>query len=640
MAYIEENGIWLLDDAGQVSFYDGTYIQSLSDFVPDVPPVSDLGVVDNTLLLLIDKKLHLYDMASGEVTVSYFASGLDINDIEVWSNDLLVASTTGVYRLDLRNERVEHVHDAVLARIYRVDSGFIGDTGSQLIELNSGKTLYRYSGTQPISDVEVWDNKLLVGNNGGIHVIRGDTITQSFFRDERVFAIEKTGEGIWVGTDAGIYLAKSEGEELHFAQMNKTSIDTFSFLGKKVTAFAKGLEGDMWIASENGLNYRSSILSGLHRLPVGHLNGEMADAGVSSFINGYGNFYISARNKLVKLSNTLEPIKAKTFNFSIQSLAALENTIWVASASGLYAYHPDSLEKQSDALPEALRNIPIDKLLADSHSLWISSENRILRYWPKTQTLIDFDTWWSDSQEARLLSLLDLDEDGIWLGTTHGLIRYFDGSFNNVLSHEEMGAVKALSVGSNDLIWMVASQGVYRYAIDDKAKPVQVLDHSENGRILCASTQNNAITYITTKGVFRNHRGQTLKQSVLTTHLTSQSVRYFCDMSAQATYFAGDLGAFYLSTETLNKLFNLPLRPSFVSTVYVDKQPYRLGPVGESVVVSMPAKSTATIDISQMPFNVREGVTYQLLGSGSDTWHTTKDNHLVFSALDSGDYSS
>ncbi|PKF51561.1 hypothetical protein AT251_02595 [Enterovibrio nigricans] len=215
---------------------------------------------------------------------------------------------------------------------------------------------------------------------------------------------------------------------------------------------------------------------------------------------------------------------------------------------------------------------------------------------------------------ARLLSIVDLDEDGIWLGTTHGVIRYFDGSFEEIISKGEVGSVKSLSVSDGGDLWLVASDGVLRYSMTEKAPAVTILNHLENGRVLCAYVQDEAITYITTNGVFRKYKGHTLKQSVLTTQLTSQSVRYFCEMSTQAVYFAGDLGVFYLSTNTLDKLFNLPLRPSFVSTVYIDDLPYSLGPLSQTPLFSVLAKSTARIDISQMPFNLREGVTYKLEG--------------------------
>ncbi|MDD1783011.1 helix-turn-helix domain-containing protein [Enterovibrio sp. ZSDZ35] len=638
MEYIEEKGVWLLDSSGAVSYYDGTKIRSLSLFVPSLPEVSDIAVLNGKLYLLIDNKLHHYDLITGKVTPSHYASGLNINDIESGGDTLFVAATSGGYRLDIEQQRVEKLSSDNLIQIYSSSQGVLGNNGNQIIDITHQRVLYEFSSNTQIFDAKRWGDSLFVAGTQGLSVIRQGHVIQRYLVNNIGYAIEKTVEGIWLGTNKGLFLAESSAENLVFVPMSTSQPDAFSFLGQQVTAIERGDKDDLWIASDSGLNFRSSILAGLYRLPSGHLNGDLAEAGISSFVDWQGQYFLGSRNKLVKLNRTLHPVLSKTFNFSIQSMEVLENTLWVATASGLHAYHAESLRPVDEELPQLLREIPIDRLLADEHSVWIASENRILRYWPESQTLVDFDSSWSQSGEARLLSLLDMESVGVWLGTSHGLVHYFDGSFRDVLSKDDVGAVKYLSESDKENLWLVASNGVYGYSMTEGGAANPILNHTENGKVLCAYVHDNEMTYITTKGVFRNIKGHTQKQSVLTTQLTSQSVRYFCEMTKQATYFAGDLGVFSLSTETLDQLFNLPLRPSFVSTVYIDDAPYRMGPLSDFVQLSVPAKSTAKIDISQMPFNLREGVSYQLLGSGSDIWHKTRDNQLVFSALGSGDY--
>ncbi|PKF50503.1 hypothetical protein AT251_10875 [Enterovibrio nigricans] len=402
MEYLEENGVWLLDTGGSVSFYDGTKTQPLSLFIPTLPSVSDIGVINGELLLLIDEKLHKYNLISGQIEFLFFTGEMNITDMEVLDAALYTATASGVYRIDLENNKVEKVSAVRVTSLYRSESSLLGSNGREIIDVFSNTTLHVFAQDMLIFDVKYWERTLFVGSADALRVIRRGQVIGSYFANDTVFVIEKSEEGIWVGTNRGLFHSSNPMGKLSFTHMNQTPLDTFSFLGQQVTSIAKGKNGDVWIASDKGLNFRSSILAGIHRLPVGYLNGEMAEQGISSFIDWENNFFLSSRNKLVKLDDQLRPLISKSFNFSIQSMESLNNTLWVASASGLHAYRADTLESLDNELPQLLRNIPIDRLLKDRHSIWISSDTRILRYWPESHTLVDFDTTWSESGDALL----------------------------------------------------------------------------------------------------------------------------------------------------------------------------------------------------------------------------------------------
>ncbi|MEI8608521.1 hypothetical protein P4S70_05510 [Enterovibrio sp. Hal110] len=66
---VGSSGMWLLDTAGNVSYYDGVHFHVLEAFVPTLSmPVSSLEVFDGALWLIADDNLYEYNQNENTLT--------------------------------------------------------------------------------------------------------------------------------------------------------------------------------------------------------------------------------------------------------------------------------------------------------------------------------------------------------------------------------------------------------------------------------------------------------------------------------------------------------------------------------------------------------------------------------------------
>ncbi|MEZ8142216.1 helix-turn-helix domain-containing protein [Enterovibrio sp. FF113] len=639
--YTPNYGVWLLDSHGNVSFYDGVHYHSLSQFLP-LPsyPISRISAFDDSLWFIANSALFRYDIESNALEIIPLGESESVTDIASDPRYLWVSTSSNLFRIPVATSSAENLGHMPLARLFESQNKVIGLSESALIDVHTGKKVFALADNVSVKSAYESEGALWLGSQQGLfHVVDG-TISSHFLKDISVNVVEETSEGLWVGTDSGLYLGTSRSNNaIQFEHIDGEIDDEYSLSGEQIFDIETGRSGDIWLSTENALNYRSPAAQSVHRFPLHVMMPDWGDASISSMVTLGDKYYLSARNKLVALDKDLKPTKSTKINLVIESMSALDDRLWIASASGLSALDPDTLQPLESMSPPRLDNVSIDHVIADTHSLWLVSGKQVFRYWPESKTLIDFGSDWSDTPNTQLNAVLDLDKQGTWLGTSEGLLFYFDGQFQTKLTREKIGIIKSISIDGSDNLWMLTERGVFRYRMDGTVAPQLIFNSDIEARAKCFVLSEHAAFIVTTKGINRidlaSYQQHYIQGGNQTT--SAASLRHLCQIENKAMLIAGDYGVFSLSFEMLEALFEAPLRTSTIGSISVNGRPWRLGGTNLDNI-SLPSKASLMIDIGKMPFGKHESIEYRLDGVSDDNWHTTKDQQLLFSALESGRY--
>ncbi|WP_407330854.1 helix-turn-helix domain-containing protein [Enterovibrio sp. 27052020O] len=639
--YIPNHGVWLLDSDGNVSFYDGIHYHSLSEFIT-LPsyPITRISAFDNSLWFIANSALLRYDIASNTLDIISLGDGVSVTDIVSDQHYLWVSTTSNLFRIPLAASPAENLGHMPLARLFEGQNSVIGMSESAFVDISTGNNIYEMTENRLVNAAYESDNTLWVGSQEGLVLITDGVQTSHFIKSVSVNVIAQTSEGVWVGTDNGLYLGtKTDNSHIQFDRVEGEIDDAYSLSGEQVFDIETSRSGDMWLSTENALNYRSPVAQSIHRFPLHRLMPDWESASISSLVTLRDKHYLSAKNKLVVLDKELIPTQSTKLNLVIEGMSSLSDTLWIASASGLMALDPDTLLPIENMSPSGLDNVPIDHVIADTHSLWLVSGGLVFRYWPASKTLIDFGVDWSVPPNAQLNAVLDLDERGTWLGTSEGLLFYFDGQFQSKLTRETIGSIKSISAGSGDTLWLLTGRGVFKYKMDGTAPPQQVFSSDIDASAKCLALSDHAAFIVTTKGIYRIDLASSQKHFIKggDQATSSASLRHFCRLENQAMLIAGEYGVFSLSSEMLEALFEAPLRKYSIGSVSVNGKPWRLGAT-QLDAISVPSKSSLMIDIGKMPFGKHESIEYRLDGTSDGNWYTTNEQRLLFSALVSGRY--
>ncbi|MGF1766105.1 helix-turn-helix domain-containing protein [Enterovibrio makurazakiensis] len=638
--YVPNHGVWLLDSDGAVSFYDGVHYHQLSDFI-SLPEnsISRIEMFDNSLWFIASRTLFRFDVAANTLVEVPLGDGVLASDIQVFQHTLWVSTSSNLYQFVEGINAPKDLGHLPLKQFFVSEDNLMGLSASALIDMVSEQLLYRLEENEVIS-AHYNRRTLWIGFDTGLVQIVDGNIVSRHLDGLTISAITENSDGLWVGTNQGLYLSEGrDSDAVNLFMIESNTDDQFSLSGDKITDIDTGRAGEMWISTDSGLNYHSPRSKDIRRFALSQHFPDWGYTSISSLVTLHGKHYIGAKSKVIVLDENLDLLDSTKLDFTIEEMVALSDSLWVASASGLYSLNPRTLKTSMDNVPESLKGIAFDNIVADSHSLWLVTEQQVFRFWPDSQTVINFGADWSAQRNAQLNAVLDLDEKGSWLGASDGLHFYFDGRFQQRLSRESIGSVLSVSLGKKDDLWLLTTKGVYQYPIDGAREPERVFGSQPDADEQCLAMSENFAYAITTKGIERFGLISGQLHHIEAGHRSSLAAnnRELCALVNESLLVASDYGVFLLPANKLTELFDAPLRTSTIGSVSVNGKPWRLGAITLDQV-SIPSKSSVMFDIGKMPFRQYEGLIYRLEGASAEYWNETKDQHLQFSALESGAY--
>ncbi|WP_240671684.1 AraC family transcriptional regulator [Enterovibrio baiacu] len=648
---VGDSGMWLLDTAGKVSYYDGVHFHLLEAFVPALSkPVSCIEVFDGGLWLVADGELYEYNQNENTLTKH------DIDgpaQIIATKQRLWVSTDNAVVAFQAGQRLPETMLSQPVSRIFTTQTRtyFLKDHELYFAD-NMSTSLFSHTSMTAVQNV---DDAIWVGTREGVFVLHHNELTAAkgkasqpwhlagkLLSDLAISSINVNEEGVWVGGRDGLRLSQQlDYSSAQFKKIENNPDDIYGFAGQNVYDIEIADNGDLWVATDQALNYRSIIAINIARFPLHDIREAMGEDRVSGLERDNDSYLMSVRNTLIALSSsTLEKQRVATLNIVVESMDRLDSTLWVAASSGLYAYSSATFEEERWRVPSMFTRQPIDSVIADSHSLWVTVGNSVYRYWPKTETIVNYGNEWASDENTRLHALVDLDDEGIWLGTTNGIFHFYDGAFNKVVSREQIGAVQSLEADGNGYLWVLSNRGVYRRLHKPSAVGIEpVMFNSAEERTRCLSLTDDAALLVTSKGL---RKLPTLTGTAAVSYNANQfnqtsTLPHHCYFSDDTLALAGDWGVFSFDLQTMGDLFEREVFEASIGALFVDGKPWRLGSK-HSEPLAFSSKSALMVDVGLMPFGNRKELQYRLDGRGAGNWYSTQDQRLVFDSLEPGRY--
>jgi diguanylate cyclase (GGDEF)-like protein len=392
----QQGYIWLGSYSG-ITRYNGRNFETFTDPLPNNYVTSMTKDQSGRIILTTGGGFCFLEVGQFDCRSEKF--GLPLTNLfSVYSadnSDVWFAGEGGVMRYANRQYRM-----------YTTDDGLPSPTVRKIIKDRHGK---------------VW-----AGTRSGLARMKGNRFVQSFpkiFSKALVRAIIDTQQGIWVGSDKGLFLIEHNNDKV--IKVGGESLDH-----QVILSLYKDSNGIIWIGTYDGL----------FRLIEG---------------------------KIEKLSPQKGLLSVGVYNI----VEDRENNIWLGTDVGLVKYVPGpfvSYTEQQGLSNNFVRTMSI----APDGKIWMGTRYGVSIFSPQTE---GFETLTKElqSDRIRIYSILNLDNNSALIGTRAGLIHWKDGRVAGHYSTEdglESSYVVSIFKDSNNRIWLGTSRGLSRWQNDRVAK--------------------------------------------------------------------------------------------------------------------------------------------------------------------------
>lgn len=630
-------GIWLLDQQGRPFHYDGIHYQALAQFTDSaLPAVDKLISYAGTLWLLSDSTLQRFSHDTNQLESVFFPA--PVFDIARGANTLWVSTQAGLHRIQEGGTPLK-VNGRQYQQLFGDEKAPLGISDGAIFQPEQGRLLASLAHTEVLS-AKLSSERLWLGTRDGLWAYRDGQAETQHLASLSVFDVAINREGIWAATSQGLYFAAAVGSEpVVFTPVADQGSGPNSLSGRAVYDLDVTDSGDLWVVTDSGLNYRRPLFSGISRTSRSDLEPILGNALVSKMLRRNEGVILAAKNTLLQLDSSLKVSRSLRLSASVESMALLDDTLWVGTASGLHAVSADTLERKKTVIPESLRTLVIDSVQSDNNSLWVSSGPLLYRYWPTSDTLVNFGDDWTGEGQTSLLSLLDLGESGIWLGTNTGLYTYYDGRFVRRLSSAYIGAVTAIQHGQDGTLWLITERGAYTFD-PQMGQGLATWFANRYGEVLsCVAVGADSVFFISNKGLYRQSVGG---KSLQYTPILQQSdfhqvPRYSCASDLETIAIADHRGVTSLPHTLANRLLEDVQHAPTLGAVYLNGKPWRIG-LASSDLITVPGPVSLVVEVGQLPLRQFDQLMYRLDSGDTLEWHATRDNRLVFSTIEPGSY--
>ncbi len=301
-------------------------------------------------------------------------------------------------------------------RLFTIDNGLPSPTVRTIIKDRNGK---------------VW-----AGTRKGLARLtanRFDEFAPQVFSDALVRAIIDTEDGLWVGSNKGLYLIDHELETVK--KIGNSRLDR-----EVILSLYKDSRGTIWIGTYDGL-------------------------------------YRLVNNKIEKLSPQKGLLSVAVYSV----VEDRENSIWFGTDVGLVKYVPGPFVSYTE--DQGLSNNFVRSMSIDPDGkVWMGTRHGVSIFTPETES---FKTLTSEleSDRIRVYSILALDSESALIGTRDGLIYWKDGKVAKRYSTDdglESSYVASILKDSKGRIWIGSSRGLSRWQNESivKVKNIPESNHA------------------------------------------------------------------------------------------------------------------------------------------------------------------
>jgi signal transduction histidine kinase/ligand-binding sensor domain-containing protein/CheY-like chemotaxis protein len=276
-----------------------------------------------------------------------------------------------------------------------------------------------------------------------------------------VTAIVNDQEFLWLGTDDNGVAGRYKKDNIVF-NLNNESNHQNSLSNNTVTVMLKDHKGNLWIGTDNGLNY----------LEEKEIKLKIAGKNINSSNFNIKKFYPSENNP-----NT---ISGKTI-FAL--LEDEQNNLWIGTSGGLDCMNPENFNIIKKIKDDKLNNKCLSGksatclLMDNQYNIWIGTDDGLNELDKKTGIINKYyntgsgQIWLSSN---RINTIYQTKDNIYWIGTDGGGLNKFDKSKNVVKIYTVRNGlpdnvINAIEDDGKGNLWLSTNNGLVEFNIKDSS---------------------------------------------------------------------------------------------------------------------------------------------------------------------------
>ena len=488
-------------------------------------------------------------------------------------------------------------------------------------------------------------NELVLGGMKGAWVLdlKSEDIVQLPLNQQHVLTIAETPAEYWFGTDNGLYKYPFLSGDM--IELNANFRDSYSIEGNRVYDLFTDGQGGMWISTDNGISYYSVMSSLFSRVRYGVDHDNLQTNQLNAILQTPNQVVWAATDTgLSKLK--LDPIKVETSVIGedeIFDFAMVGDRLWLGVSTGLKVFNWRTEFFESVELPMVLQGKKITHVASDQHgSLWLSSENGVMRYWPENNKVIEFGFYWQiDKNSSSRITHLYADSYGtVWFGTDHGLYAYRNGKIVYETSKASyQGSMVDMASANQEFLWFVKNHGLQIAKGRNTENKSNIDLVEENITPQCVVPTHRGVWLSSSKGLsFYQADGTFVKHFGAPFGLVNNEfIPDLCVKGDGDTLIFGSQFGLLIVNEVDLLVAKTPASNVIISEVRINHKLKKLA-VHQEKKTLIPYKASLSFQFGVLPefdFDVLE---YRLLGSNDEEWSSFQGGFLVFEYLAPGNY--
>ncbi|GGI74458.1 hybrid sensor histidine kinase/response regulator [Shewanella hanedai] len=417
----------------------------------------------------------------------------------------------GVYRIDIKNEKIEHFQNLDNEPTSLLDNTvwklFKDSYGDLWVGTNKGLQKYvpRLNNFIKFNSSKLDNESMFKGavnsiveDSFGSLWLGGSGISKYNYQTgefEQVFIPKDISENniypvyalsigqeerVWIGTKNGLIVYDFRNQQFNYYKQQIS--DQNSLISDHINYIFTDIQAITWIGTKSGISkYHNNLQTFNHvRVQPDNLDGLSSNNVMSILEDSRKNLWVgsdkgidrfdSKNNKLKKLFNINDPVSVRLI-FEDSS-----NNIWVGTwGHGLYHYNSEKDSLISVQFPSHISQTFISKIIESRFGfIWIGTSKGIIKY-DKTSseyTYLKHNLLGQQSLDNYIVSSLLEDRHGmLWIGTNKGLYQY--NPISETLKRYIHDAFNKSSLNSNDVhdiaedylgtLWVATTVGFNKY---------------------------------------------------------------------------------------------------------------------------------------------------------------------------------
>ncbi|MFD2180097.1 AraC family transcriptional regulator [Veronia pacifica] len=620
VAPVPGEGVWVLDDQGKISYFNGKTYLPLSDITRPPRKRFHRLIYDDAkqaLWLLADDQLYRYTLKN-DGWDGYFKGKIDTESVIAQSSKgLLVTMGKTLWRFDSSSRLFVFQKSTTsdITGIFLADDRIHIATAKQLLLFQHGEysEIWNFS-DKTVSGVLHLANLHLIGTDNGLFIVHDDGQAEQIPLNgsSKIIDLTKNTEAIWVATPDGVHGLRREGKKLSTIQNKKLFVTT----DKPARANDLAISGDtLWIGSTTGIGYRPIEASSIIRRITTDKKGNLT--GITPTESGY---LVSTAHTIELYDLTGKKRWQRDIVDRVHSQTVLEDFAWLATSEGIRRISLTDGKVDDVLTIDDVELSSAERIFSDGRSLWIwSLSSGLSRYWPENQSYQSLDFGWDGGRNARVTNVIPGEDETIWLTTTAGIYSYRNGQFTLQKESEYERPANAL-ISHQDVLWFIDAGQLFQWAQNSETEAFRI-DNPRLFNAQCILSVGSRVVVVTQHHLAwaKNTRSGKLEWN------TSQLAGTFWPDSN--TLFCGEKNG-NLVLASANKLVIFSSRyfdeidvlkySAFVSQISAEGRKWRIG-VDADGIYNVPKGQDIEIELSKL--NDSNHVTdYRLSGDEPGLW--------------------